>query len=188
MGERMEDFLTSERFEQMAREYNAKYRQANVLEKTFDKNVQENAEIGDNAVEERQKANFESIKNTNTGENAGNELTDEQKTEIADILMQMTSLVKICEARMSRNLIFFGKNDTGEKLLEKIHKTALKNNILFENGKKKQFFLGNDRNFVLKLIKVEKFFAKNEKIAKVQCLCDIHEEFLDYVSSFCERF
>ena len=167
----MEDFLTSERFEQMAREYNAKYRQANVLEKLFDKNG------------EKAKTNLDDVE----GLNCENKWSTEQKLKVADVLLQMMSLVKICEGKMPKNLRFFGKNNMGEKLLEKIHKTALDNDISLEKGQNGQFFLRNDKNFVLKLIEIEKIFAKDEEIAKVQCLCDIHKMFLDYMSDFCER-
>ena len=51
----MGEFLTSERFEQMAREYNAKYRSASVLEKL--KNLDNNFDDAGNGDKHSDKEN-----------------------------------------------------------------------------------------------------------------------------------
>ncbi len=190
----MEDFLNSERFEQMAREYNAKYRQANVLEKVFDRAGQEdikedsttqesvcgedfarcnlNCEIGNRSTD--------NLQNESYVEMAGNKL-------VAEVLGQIVLLVKLCEAKTQRNVRFLSTNNIGERLLEKIHKTALDNDILLNNGCNGQSYWGNNKIFVQKFIEIEKTFAKNKETAKVQCLCDIHKLFLEYMDSFCGR-
>lgn len=195
IGGGMEDFLNSERFEQMAREYNAKYRQANVLEKVFDRAGQENVKespitqnegvCGEdfarcNLNNEMGKRNTDNLRNDSHIEIAGNKM-------VAEVLGQIMSLVKLCEWRTCGNVRFLSTNNIGEKLLEKIHKTALDNDLLLEKRQNGQIFWGNNKIFVQKFIEIEKFFAKNKEIAKVQCLCDIHEMMLNYLDSFCGR-
>lgn len=191
----MEDFLNSERFEQMAREYNAKYRQANVLEKVFDRAGQE--DIKENSITQSESAcggglaqcKFDNeIANRNIGNLEKDSWVEMEGNKIvAEVLGQIVSLVKLCEAKTQRNVRFLSTNNIGEKLLEKIHKTALDNDILLNNGCNGQNFWGNNKIFVQKFIEIEKTFAKNKEIAKVQCLCDIHELFLEYMDSFCGR-
>lgn len=190
----MEDFLNSERFEQMAREYNAKYRQANVLEKVFDRTGQE--DIKENSTTQ-ESACGEDFARSNLNYEIGNRSVDNLQSDcrvdiagnklVAEVLGQIVSLVKLCEKKTCGNVRFLSTNNMGEKLLEKIHKTALDNDLLFEKRQNGQNFWGNNKIFVQKFIEIEKSFAKNKKIAKVQCLCDIHEMLLNYLDSFCGR-
>ena len=190
----MEDFLNSERFEQMAREYNAKYRQANVLEKVFDRAGQENVE--ESSITQKS-ACGEDFARCNLNCEIGNGSTDNLQNEsyvemagnkmVAEVLGQIVSLVELCERKTFGNVRFLSTNNMGEKLLEKIHKTALDNDILLNNGCNGQSYWGNNKIFVQKFIEIEKTFAKNKETAKVQCLCDIHKLFLEYMDSFCGR-
>lgn len=191
----MEDFLNSERFEQMAREYNAKYRQANVLEKVFDRAGQR--DVKESSITQNECACGKGSVLRNFNNEIGNRSVDNLRNEsyveivgnkmVAEVLGQIVSLVKLCEGRTCGNVRFLSTNNMGEKLLEMIHKTALDNDLLLEKRHNGQNFWGNNKIFVQKFIEIEKFFAKNKEIAKVQCLCDIHEMMLNYLDSFCGR-
>ena len=195
IGGGMEDFLNSERFEQMAREYNAKYRQANVLEKVFDRAGQEN--VKESPITQNEGVCGEDFARCNLNNEMGERNTDNLRNDshieiagnkmVAEVLGQIMSLVKLCEWRTCGNVRFLSTNNIGEKLLEKIHKTALDNDLLLEKSQNGQNFWGNNKIFVQKFIEIEKFFAKSKEIAKVQCLCDIHEMMLNYLDSFCGR-
>ena len=198
----MEDFLNSERFEQMAREYNAKYRQANVLENVSDRTEQKGIE--ENIIEKNENLVGEDsalVLNDKIANSQNSDLFNEdygslqedscveiaKNKKVVEVLCQIVSLVKLCERKTFGNVRFLSTNNMGEKLLERIHKIALDNDFLLDNGQGEQNFWGNNKIFVQKFIKIEKFFAKNKEIAKVQCLCGIHEMLLEYMDSFYGR-
>ena len=156
----MEDFLTSERFEQMAREYNAKYRQTTVLKQNVCPAAKEHGAL--------------------TSDNGA-------RREVAKALDDMLLLLKLCDRKTCGAVRFFSVKTLKQEIENKIHKFAAENKIELQNKQNSTYLWSNDKICVQKFVEIEKFFCKNEKTAKVRCLCDIHEMLLDYLERFFGR-
>ena len=168
----MGEFLTSERFEQMAREYNAKYRSASVLEKlkNLDNNLTEDAERGNNISDKDDEATIV-IKN---------------KDDIESVVNKIFLLQQDIQRYIDRNNRFFSTKKMGKEVENKLQEFADENNILIKKVENRQNFWLNNKICVKRLIEIEKVFEKNKNIAKVRCLCDIHELMLDFLAGFYE--
>lgn len=153
----MEDFLTSERFEQMAREYNAKYRQTTVLEQKVCPAAKEQGDL--------------------TCDNGA-------RVEVAKVLDDMLLLLRLCDRKTCGAVRFFSVKTLKQEIENKIHKFVAENKIELQNKHISTYFWANDKICVQKFVEIEKFFCKNEKNARNRCLCDIHEMLLDYLERF----
>ena len=165
----MGEFLTSERFEQMAREYNAKYRSASVLEKL--KNLDNNFDDTGNGDKHSDKENDETIICNN-------------KVEIENIVNKIFLLQQDIQKYIERNNRFLLTKNLGKELEKRLQEFAGENNFLIKKVENRQNFWLNNKICVQRLIEIEKLFEKNKNIAKVRCLCDIYKMMLDFLESF----